>query len=114
MTTDGFQSFVIFLYADGLIQWTTGDASQGMNGFGGIPAQVGFNAGDGERFFVVEGSRTADVINIASRSNVDVSGMFVFQVDGIEGPGDCDPDGDGECVCMYVIGVFMRPCVHAH
>ena len=45
MATNGVNSFVIFLYADGEIQWTTGDASGGTGGLGGTPAQVGFNAG---------------------------------------------------------------------
>lgn len=31
----------------GEMQWTTGSASQGVNGFGGIPANVGANRGDG-------------------------------------------------------------------
>jgi hypothetical protein len=35
---------VQFRYGD--MQWTTGDASGGSNGFGGSPATVGFNAGD--------------------------------------------------------------------
>jgi gliding motility-associated-like protein len=37
-----------FLYGD--MQWTTGDASQGVNGFGGTPATVGANKGDGVNF----------------------------------------------------------------
>jgi PKD repeat protein len=36
---------VAFSYAD--MQWTTGDASGGQNGFGGTPATVGLNKGDG-------------------------------------------------------------------
>lgn len=36
---------VSFCYGD--MQWTTGDASQGTNGFGGIPATVGVNRGNG-------------------------------------------------------------------
>lgn len=36
---------VSFCYGD--MQWTTGDASQGVNGFGGIPATVGANLGNG-------------------------------------------------------------------
>ncbi|MDD5407248.1 MAG: PKD domain-containing protein [Candidatus Cloacimonas acidaminovorans] len=36
---------VAFSYAD--MQWTTGDASGGQNGFGGVPATVGLNKGDG-------------------------------------------------------------------
>jgi hypothetical protein len=34
-----------FCYKD--MQWTTGDASEGVNGFGGSPATVGANKGDG-------------------------------------------------------------------
>ena len=33
------------------MQWTTGGASQGVNGFGGTPATVGANKGDGTSFF---------------------------------------------------------------
>lgn len=36
---------VDFCYGD--MSWTTGSASQGVNGFGGIPATVGANAGNG-------------------------------------------------------------------
>lgn len=36
---------VAFSYGD--MQWTTGDASGGENGFGGVPATVGLNKGDG-------------------------------------------------------------------
>ena len=36
---------VAFCYGD--MQWTTGSASQGTNGFGGIPATAGVNKGDG-------------------------------------------------------------------
>ena len=81
MVTDGINSFVIFLYADGGIQWTTGDASNGVNGFGGTPAQVGFNAGDGVRSATVPASRTDAIVDIELTSNVDVPGMWVLQVD---------------------------------
>jgi gliding motility-associated-like protein len=36
---------VAFCYKD--MSWTTGDASQGVNGWGGIPATVGVNSGNG-------------------------------------------------------------------
>lgn len=39
---------VSFCYGD--MQWTTGAASMGVNGFGGIPAIVGANKGDGLDF----------------------------------------------------------------
>ncbi len=37
-----------FCYGD--MQWTTGDASMGVNGFGGTPATVGCNLGDGVNY----------------------------------------------------------------
>ena len=80
LTSDGTYSFVLFLYADDLIQWTTGDIS-GTNGLGGTPAQCGFNAGDGDRFFSIPGSQTAAILNIDSTSNVDVPGLWIFRVD---------------------------------
>lgn len=79
--SDGTYSFVSFLYADGLIQWTTGDASGGTDGLGGTPAQGGFNAGDGIRFFSIPGSQTAAILNISSTSNVGIPGVWTFRVD---------------------------------
>lgn len=35
------------------MQWTTGDASDGIGGFGGIPATVGVNKGDGVKYALV-------------------------------------------------------------
>lgn len=42
---------VAFSYGD--MQWTTGDASGGAGGFGGSPATVGINQGNGVDFFQV-------------------------------------------------------------
>ena len=97
MITDGRRSFVIFLYANGEIQWTTGDASGGTNGFGGTAAQVGFNAGDGIRFASVPGSQTRDIVNIDSTSNVGIPGVWVFRVDeeDITVMRECSNDSSG-------------------
>ena len=90
MVTNGLNSFVMFLYADNGIQWTTGDASDGIGGLGGHPAQVGFNAGDAMRAETVLGSRTSDIINIHMTSNVDVPGAWIYQVDPVNvKPGGC-------------------------
>ena len=45
----GIGQNVCFCYGD--MQWTTGDASGGTGGFGGTPATVGVNKGDGVNFF---------------------------------------------------------------
>jgi hypothetical protein len=47
----GVGNNVAFSYAD--MQWTTGDASLGSGGFGGIPATVGVNKGDGVKYALV-------------------------------------------------------------
>ena len=78
--SDGTLSFAIFLYADGGIQWTTGDNSGGAGGRGGTPAVAGVNAGDGIQSATVPGSKTRDIINIAMTSNVEIPGMWVFKV----------------------------------
>ena len=42
---------VSFCYQD--MNWTTGDASDGVNGFGGYPATCGVNKGDGTNYFQI-------------------------------------------------------------
>lgn len=84
MATDSVTSFVIYQYADGEIQWTTSIDSGGMDGVGGNAALVGYNAGDGIRYETVPESMTAEIINITRTSNVDIPGVWVFQVDGVE------------------------------
>ena len=94
MATDGTRSFVLFLYEN--ITWTTGDASGGRGGFGGTPAQVGFNAGDGIRFASVPGSQTAEIANIEETSNVGVPGLWIFRVDENIVLAGCSEDPNGE------------------
>jgi len=83
------------LYADGEIQWTTGDASTGSGGLGGTPAHVGFNAGDGVRFALLPESNTPEIINIDTTSNVGVPGVWIFQVDGENITVDISSRGNG-------------------
>jgi len=82
------------LYLDDGLQWTTGDASGGEGGFGGTPAQAGFDAGNGVDFTVLNGSFTEYVVNLDKISNIGVPGVFVFQVNGIIQSGsECDATG---------------------
>lgn len=52
--------------------------------------QVGFNAGDGVRFFKVNVGLTPDVVNIDEMSNVWIPGVFVFGVDKTEVVHPCE------------------------
>ena len=116
--SDGFSSYVIFLYADGLIQWTTGDASGGSGGLGGTEAQVGFNAGNGENFASHNYSQTPDVINIATSSRPEglvLPGVLIYRVDGTV-IAECSDSNDGEwctnaCVCVHACVRTVFPCL---
>ena len=70
----------MFLYADGEIQWTTGDDSNGINGLGGTEALAGINVGDGVNHITIPGSLTPSIINIARTSNVGIPGVWMFKV----------------------------------
>jgi MYXO-CTERM domain-containing protein len=61
-------------------EWTTGDASGGTGGFGGTPAQAGFDAGNLRDFFALPGSFTRGILNVCTTSNVGVAGLWQFQI----------------------------------
>lgn len=65
------------------IEWTSGQASNG------VPAQAGYDAGDGENFFTVPGSQTSEIANIdTDNSNTGTPGIWTFAIrDGLL-PGD--------------------------
>ena len=81
LATNGYKSFVIFLYAHGRIQWTTGDLSGGVIGLGGNEALAGINAGDGVKSIMIPGSRTPEIVNIDETSNVGVPGVWIFHTE---------------------------------
>ena len=94
-TTTG-DSFVILLYADGEIQWTTGDDSGGFGGLGGTEALAGINVGDGINNTNIPGSLTPSIINITRTSNVGIPGVWMFKV------------SEGNCLDLYMyICTFM-------
>jgi VCBS repeat-containing protein len=66
------------------INWTTGDASQGSNGFGGIVARAGYSAGTGVAGTYFElptsGNQQAMLDLDASAGNTGLAGIWEFQV----------------------------------
>ncbi|MDW8363677.1 MAG: nidogen-like domain-containing protein [Myxococcales bacterium] len=83
-------------------EWTTGDASGGRMGFGGTPAQAGFDAGNRRDFVEIPGSRTMDILRLCETSNVGEPGIWRFSVrDGMVSCPDtgalCDAGGVGAC-----------------
>lgn len=66
------------------LEWTTGShsTSGGVDGLGGIPAQAGYDAGNGTNFFVLPGSFSANVLNLVNTSNVslDQPGVWTMAI----------------------------------
>ena len=89
LATSATKSYVIFLYADGGIQWTTGDDSDGVGGLGETEALAGINVGDGINSITIPGSLTPSIINISKTSNVGIPGIWMFEVHG------------GNCICIH-------------
>ena len=82
LAQSGNDTYALYLYADGLIQWTTAkNLNGGSNGFGGNAANVGIDFGNTNLNYRLSGSGTCSVIHIASRSNVNITGLFVFHLE---------------------------------
>ncbi|XP_045875587.1 sushi, nidogen and EGF-like domain-containing protein 1 isoform X6 [Meles meles] len=106
LITDGKFSFTIFNYES--ITWTTGThASSGgdTTGLGGIAAQAGFNAGDGQRYFSIPGSRTADMAEVETTTNVGVPGRWAFRIDDAQ-------VRVGGCSHTTSVCLALRPCLN--
>ena len=80
----GIGNNVAFYY--GKMGWTTGDASGGSGGFGGTPATVGVNAGDGTHYIQVGrfGLNSSAYTNNTSTSGVHYLNYtcYAFNVSG--------------------------------
>ncbi|XP_012564072.2 protein mesh [Hydra vulgaris] len=89
LTSDGVNSFAIFNFNQ--LGYFTG--AGGCSGF----AQVGFNAGDGKRFFIMPNSNTAGISEFALfQSNVGVPGKWIFSTDSNNIIEQCNTKGQLE------------------
>ena len=66
IAADQQMTVVFFIYGD--IQW-------------GSRANIGFDAGDGTRYFMVPGALTNQTLNIDEGSNVGVTGVYIYRVE---------------------------------
>ncbi len=67
-------------------EWVTGDASGGMMGHGGTPAQAGFDGGDSVHYYALPGSLTESIVNLCTTSNISEPGVWRFRIRGGELP----------------------------
>ncbi|UJR84714.1 nidogen-like domain-containing protein [Sandaracinus amylolyticus] len=83
-------------------EWETGDASSGSGGFGGTPAQVGFDAANGLDFVTIPGSRVNGISRVmCDQSNVGEPGVWRFAIR--RGEVEC-PDAGDICTVPGQIG----------
>nr|XP_006816784.1 PREDICTED: sushi domain-containing protein 2-like [Saccoglossus kowalevskii] len=74
MTTDGRFSFISFIYER--LEWAGNDATESL-----LAAQAGFNAGDYVNFYLLPNNQHYTIVNLASSSNVDSDGVWMYRVD---------------------------------
>ena len=79
LATNGVHSFVLFLYADGLIQWIRGEPSESSD----LIAVAGYSTLEGDHFFNIPGSGTAEIMNVTQTSNIGVPGMWILPAEGV-------------------------------
>ena len=71
LATNGLDTLVLFLYADGLRE---------LRPYNDL-VQIGIDGGDGVNHYTVPNSRTPDIVNIPRTSNVNQPGLWVFKTD---------------------------------
>ena len=76
VASNSHQSFIIFNY--NRLQWTTGDASRGRNGFGGTSARAGINGGYGVNAITLFGSGSRSLMHKTRDTNCGLNGVFVL------------------------------------
>ncbi|XP_059559814.1 sushi, nidogen and EGF-like domain-containing protein 1 isoform X5 [Myotis daubentonii] len=74
--------------------------------FGGSSSSpAGFNAGDGRRYFSIPGSRTADMAEVETSTNVGVPGRWAFRIDDAQ-------VRVGGCAHATSVCLALRPCLN--
>ncbi|XP_059249888.1 sushi, nidogen and EGF-like domain-containing protein 1 isoform X8 [Mustela nigripes] len=66
---------------------------------------AGFNAGDGRRYFSIPGSRTADMAEVETTTNVGVPGRWAFRIDDAQ-------VRVGGCSHTTSVCLALRPCLN--
>lgn len=75
-----------FRYSD--LNWTTGDASDGINGLGGIPAAAGYTNGGGATLLQPGSFLSPGALSMQDTSNVGEDGRWVYNIRNDAPPSD--------------------------
>ena len=104
---------ISFIYED--INWTTGEASDGINGLGGVVARAGYSAGDSEHYFELPTSGNQNsMLNLETFGNngvVNIS-MNNGQANGI-GLDTSDDILNGSDISNYLVGMGGNDTIYA-
>jgi hypothetical protein len=96
LTSDGKLSFVVFNY--GQIGWSNVIMHH---------IRAGFDSGNNNVFFLINGSSTFDIINLTATSNVNMAGKNVFRVDtSFVYPNSEDLTSQSEHNFVYFLSIF--------
>ncbi|KAK7069005.1 Calcium ion binding [Halocaridina rubra] len=77
LITDGSESYALFLYADGGVQWLQSDGKD--PNMGDARGQAGLISGDG-RYQTLRGSGTDQVRSLDKWSNIGVPGVWMYRI----------------------------------
>jgi len=70
---------IIFRYE--ALGWTTGDASDGIDGLGGSVARAGYTSGNGVNFFELpQSGNETGMLDLTGASNIGIPGTFIYNV----------------------------------
>lgn len=109
IASDELTSFVILNYLDGGIQWI-----QGGGKYAGIrddpPAQAGFDSGSGNIHLQLPNSGTRQVQNLATDSNVNVPGVWMYHIGNTKGSNVQSPDINTGDVIIFEPEVDKLTC----
>ena len=104
LAVSGNQTFVIYIYADNLIQWTSWNR---LN----IYAIVGYNTTQENISYTVPGSGEEGIVNITYKTNVRRPGMCVFQVHKVESRPVCEDMFRGMSWRKYTKNCILPVCL---
>ncbi|KAK3595925.1 hypothetical protein CHS0354_032433 [Potamilus streckersoni] len=110
IATDGQDSFVFFNYLTDGINWVAGEGK--LRGVAADPpAQAGFDSGEGRLHMKLPHSGTFDVAKLAKESNINVPGVWIYQIGNLRGGNIVGPDMNTGEVVIFEPEVIGSTCL---
>lgn len=110
IASDELNSFVIFNYLDGGIQWIKG-AGKLAGRLDDPPAQAGFDSGTGRLHLKLPYSGTTRVQSFATESNVNLPGVWMYHIGNTKGGNVQGPDLNTGDVEIFEPEVSSQTCI---